>query len=30
MANEKYPIREDWEDYYKTLEGIRRTGICNM
>ena len=27
---EKYPIREDWEDYYKTLEGIRRTGVVNM
>ena len=23
-------IREDWEDYYKTLEAIRRTGVCNM
>lgn len=29
-ATEKYPIREDWEDYYKTLEAIRRTGVCNM
>ena len=28
--NEKYPIREDWEDYYRTLEGIRRTGVVNM
>lgn len=28
--NEKYPIREDWEEYYKTLENIRRSGICNM
>jgi hypothetical protein len=27
---EKYPIREDWEDYYKTLEAIRRTGVVNM
>ena len=27
---DKYPIREDWEDYYKTLEAIRRTGVCNM
>ncbi len=31
MSNtEKYPIREDWEEYYKTLEGIRRTGVVNM
>jgi hypothetical protein len=30
MENEKYPIREDWEDYYKTLEAIRRTGAVNM
>ena len=29
MAKE-YSIREDWEDYYKTLEAIRRTGVCNM
>lgn len=28
--NEKYPIREEWEEYYKVLEGIRRTGACNM
>jgi hypothetical protein len=28
--NEKYPIREDWEEYYFTLEGIRRTGVVNM
>ena len=26
----KYPIRDDWEEYYKVLEGIRRTGVCNM
>ncbi len=25
---EKYPIREDWEEYYKFLEAIRRTGVC--
>ena len=30
MENNKYPIREDWEDYYKTLEAIRRTGVVNM
>ena len=31
MSNtEKYPIREEWEEYYKVLEGIRRTGACNM
>lgn len=29
-VNEKYPIREEWEEYYKVLEGIRRTGVCNM
>lgn len=28
--NEKYPIKEEWEAYYKTLENIRRSGICNM
>lgn len=28
--NEKYPIREDWMHYYRTLEGIRRTGVVNM
>lgn len=27
---EKYPIRKDWEEYYKVLEGIRRTGVVNM
>lgn len=27
---EKYPIREEWEEYYKVLEGIRRIGVCNM
>lgn len=27
---EKYPIREDWEEYYIFLEAIRRTGVCNM
>lgn len=30
MSNDKYPIKEEWEKYYKALEGIRRTGICNM
>ena len=31
MANEeKYPIKAEWEEYYKVLEGIRRTGVCNM
>lgn len=30
MENEKYPIREEWVEYYKVLEGIRRTGVCNM
>lgn len=27
---EKYPIKEEWEEYYKVLEGIRRSGITNM
>lgn len=26
----KYPIKEEWEEYYKTLEAIRRTGVVNM
>lgn len=30
MTDGKYPIKEDWEEYYKVLEGIRRTGVCNM
>ena len=25
-----HPIREEWEEYYLTLEGIRRTGCVNM
>ena len=27
---EKYPIKEEWKQYYFTLEGIRRTGVVNM
>ena len=27
---DKYPIKEEWAEYYKVLEGIRRTGVCNM
>ena len=30
MENEKYPLKEEWVEYYKTLEGIRRTGVVNM
>ena len=31
MCNkEKYPIKPEWEEYYNVLEGIRRTGVCNM
>lgn len=26
----KYPIREEWMEYYKILEAIRRTGATNM
>lgn len=25
-----YLIRDDWEEYYKFLEALRRTGVCNM
>ncbi len=28
--DEKYPIKEDWLKYYKTLEAIRQSGITNM
>ena len=28
--NEKYPIKEEWEDYYNMLEAIRKSGITNM
>ena len=28
MANR--PIKEEWNEYYQTLEDIRKTGICNM
>ena len=27
---ENNTIKEEWEEYYKVLEGIRRTGVCNM
>jgi hypothetical protein len=30
MENEGYPIREEWLEYYHTLEAIRRTGVVNM
>lgn len=30
MANEKYPIKQEWTKYYNALEGIRETGIINM
>jgi hypothetical protein len=30
METDKYLIKEEWEEYYKVLEGIRRTGVCNM
>ena len=26
----KYPIKEEWEHYYKVLELIRKSGITNM
>lgn len=31
MSNENtFPIRDDWEEYYKFLEALRRTGVVNM
>ena len=27
---EENPINKDWKEYYDVLEGIRRTGVCNM
>ena len=27
---EKYPIKEEWESYYHTLEAIRQSGVTNM
>ena len=30
MPENKNTIKEEWEEYYKVLEGIRRTGVCNM
>ena len=30
MANEKYPIKPEWTNYYKALEVIRESGITNM
>jgi hypothetical protein len=30
MTDNKYPIKEDWEEYYKILETIRKSGVCNM
>lgn len=28
--NEKYPIKDEWEEYYNMLEAIRRSGVTNM
>lgn len=28
--SDKYPIKEEWKEYYQTLEAIRQAGICNM
>lgn len=30
MWSEKHPIRDEWEQYYQTLEVIRKSGIVNM
>ena len=29
-GNNMHPLCEEWMEYYKTLEGIRRTGVVNM
>ena len=30
MNNNVYPIKEEWENYYHTLESIRKSNITNM
>ena len=30
FENHKYPIKEEWEEYYIFLEALRRTGVVNM
>jgi hypothetical protein len=30
MANERYPIKQEWTKYYNALEVIRESGITNM
>lgn len=30
INNKEQKIKQEWEEYYKVLEGIRRTGVCNM
>lgn len=30
QSTDKYPINLEWEDYYQTLEAIRKSGIVNM
>jgi len=30
MEENKYPIKDEWEQYYNTLEAIRKSGITNM
>jgi hypothetical protein len=30
MEENKYPIKKEWEEYYNTLEAIRKSGITNM
>ena len=30
MEENKNPIREEWREYYCTLENIRESGITNM
>lgn len=30
MENSNHPINHKWSSYYRTLERIRKSGICNM
>ena len=30
MWAEQHPVKEEWSQYYKALESIRRSGIVNM
>ena len=30
MKADKYPIKDEWTDYYKYLERLRKSGVTNM